>query len=383
MSKQNFEDIKSFEDRQVKDKLQELKHDREFHQFVADLIYPKGNKFFSAIFQFYIKKKFIQIFGDCDSIEQFQDRMAPLVESMIAKTTDGFSYSGEENLSNRPTLFIGNHRDISLDPAFLNYLLYSESYRTVRIAIGDNLLDGGFAENLMRLNKSFVVHRDIKGIKETLRKLSKLSAYISHSLFHDNESIWIAQKEGRANDGNDYTDEAVLKMLYLHHRKDMDLNDWIKKTNLTPVSISYEYDPLDVIKVKGWDHHDSMSQQEINQSDLMEMATGIFGFKGKVHLHICKPIDTSLSETSQLAASIEKEIIENYKIWPVSYSAICLLKEIDFESDLYDSTYVDTDSYRFLQDRTKGLNTAEKEELLLTYARPLINKEKARLASGP
>ena len=383
MSKQNFEDIKSFEDRQVKDKLQELKHDREFYQFIADLIYPKGSKFFSAIFQFYIKKKFIQIFGDCDSIEQFQDRMAPLVESMIAKTTDGFSYSGEENLSNRPTLFIGNHRDISLDPAFLNYLLYSESYRTVRIAIGDNLLDGGFAENLMRLNKSFVVHRDIKGIKETLRKLSKLSAYISHSLFHDNESIWIAQKEGRANDGNDYTDEAVLKMLYLHHRKDMNLNDWIKKTNLTPVSISYEYDPLDVIKAKGWDHHDSMSQQEINQSDLKEMATGIFGFKGKVHLHICKPIDTSLSETSQLAASIEKEIIENYKIWPVSYSAICLLKEIDFESDLYDSTYVDTDSYRFLQDRTKGLNTAEKEELLLTYARPLINKEKARLASGP
>ena len=102
--------------------------------------------------------------------------MAPLVESMIAKTTSGFSYSGEENLSDRPTLFIGNHRDISLDPAFLNYLLYSESYRTVRIAIGDNLLDGGFAENLMRLNKSFVVHRDIKGIKETLRKLSKLSA---------------------------------------------------------------------------------------------------------------------------------------------------------------------------------------------------------------
>ena len=383
MSKQNFEDIKSFEDREVKDKLQELKHDREFHQFIADLIYPKGNKFFSAFFQFYIKRKFIQIFGDCDSIEQFQDRMAPLVESMIAKTTSGFSYSGEENLSDRPTLFIGNHRDISLDPAFLNYLLHSERYRTVRIAIGDNLLDGGFAENLMRLNKSFVVHRDIKGIKETLRKLTKLSAYISHSLFQDNESIWIAQKEGRANDGNDYTDEAVLKMLYLHHRKDLDLNDWIKNTNLTPISISYEYDPLDVIKAKGWDHHDSMSNQEINQSDLMEMAKGIFGFKGKVHLHICKPIDTPLSETSKLAASIETEIIKNYKIWPVSYSAICLLKEINFESDLYDPTFVNSDSYRFLQDRTKSLSTEEKKELLLTYARPLINKEKARLASGP
>ena len=87
MSDQNFEDIKSFEDREVKDKLKELENDKEFHQFIADLIYPKGNKFFSAFFQFYIKRKFIQIFGDCDSIEQFQDRMAPLVESMIAKTT--------------------------------------------------------------------------------------------------------------------------------------------------------------------------------------------------------------------------------------------------------------------------------------------------------
>ena len=90
MSNQNFEDIKSFEDRQVKDKLKELENDKEFHQFIADLIYPKGNKFFSAFFQFYIKRKFIQIFGDCDSIEQFQDRMAPLVESMIAKTTRWF-----------------------------------------------------------------------------------------------------------------------------------------------------------------------------------------------------------------------------------------------------------------------------------------------------
>ena len=119
----------------------------------------------------------------------------PLVESMIASTTDGFTFSGMENLTERPTLFIGNHRDISLDAAFLNYLLYLNKLNTVRIAIGDNLLDGGFAEILMRLNKSFVVHRDIKGVKETLRKLSKLSAYINHSIQNENESIWIAQKK--------------------------------------------------------------------------------------------------------------------------------------------------------------------------------------------
>ena len=132
--------------------------------------------------------------------------------------------------------------------------MYIKNLSTVRIAIGDNLLDGDFAETLMRLNKSFIVHREIKGVKETLRKLSKLSAYINYSLQKENESIWIAQKEGRANDGNDFTDEGVLKMLYLDQRKTSSLDNWIKAVNLTPVVISYEYDPLDTVKAKGWDY---------------------------------------------------------------------------------------------------------------------------------
>ena len=134
---------------------------------------------------------------------------------MILNTTDGFTFSGIENLTDKPTLYIGNHRDISLDAAFLNYLLYIKNLSTVRIAIGDNLLDGDFAETLMRLNKSFIVHREIKGVKETLRKLSKLSAYINYSLQKENESIWIAQKEGRANDGNDFTDAVSYTHLTL------------------------------------------------------------------------------------------------------------------------------------------------------------------------
>ena len=133
---------------------------------------------------------------------------------MIDETTSGFTYSGVDNLSLRPTLYISNHRDISLDPLFLNFARFLEDYKTVRIAIGDNLLDGGFFEKLMRLNKSFIVHRDIQGAKETLKKLSNLSSYINHSIQSNKESIWIAQSEGRANDGNDFTDPAVLKMLY-------------------------------------------------------------------------------------------------------------------------------------------------------------------------
>ena len=187
----DFGEISSYSDDQVSSKIKELAVDKDFHNYLANLLFPALNKYFSTLLNLYIKRKFLDTFSTCDSIEEFQKCMAPLVSQMITKTTDGFSFSGEENLSDKPTLFMGNHRDISLDPAFLNYLLYLKDRKTVRIAIGDNLLDGGFAETLMRLNKSFIVHREIKGIKETLKKLTRLSAYINTSLSNDDESIWI------------------------------------------------------------------------------------------------------------------------------------------------------------------------------------------------
>ena len=309
--------------------------------------------------------------------------MAPLVKSMINSTTDGFSHSGIENLTDKPTLFIGNHRDISLDAAFLNYLLYSHKLNTVRIAIGDNLLDGGFAEILMRLNKSFVVHRDIKGVKETLRKLSKLSAYINHSIQNENESIWIAQKEGRANDGNDFTDESVLKMLYLNQRKDLTLKEWVKKVNLTPVVISYEYDPLDIVKAKGWDFQEDWSSVQINKNDLNEMASGIFGYKGRVHLHICKPITEECEDTEKLANLIQEAIISNYRLWPSNHSALSLLPKIKTDYLQEEHRVENQKSLSYFSDKLQNLDSTQKEEMLMIYARPIINKEKARLAPGP
>ena len=308
--------------------------------------------------------------------------MAPFVKRMIDKTTDGFSFSGLENLQDKPTLFISNHRDISLDAAFLNYLLFSQRLKTVRIAIGDNLLDGGFAEILMRLNKSFVVHRNIQGVKETMRKLSKLSAYIHHSLFNEGESIWIAQKEGRANDGNDFTDESVLKMLYLEQRKRVPLKKWVQSINLTPVAISYEYDPLDKVKAVGWDFQKDWSSEKINQNDLEEMTTGIFGYKGKVHLHICSPITSEIENTEELANTIQDEIIQNYFIWPSSQAAAFLLDQSNFNSPLFDSSIENSNSVKLLKERFKDLEEAKQKEFLKIYARPLINKEKARLSSG-
>jgi len=377
-----FSDISSYSDDQVAPMLLKLQSDDKFHDYISKLIYPNSPNILSGFLKLYTKKKFKRIFANCNSIDEFQNRMAPFVKKMIDRTTDGFSFSGLENLQDRPTLFISNHRDISLDAAFLNYLLFSQRLKTVRIAIGDNLLDGGFAEILMRLNKSFIVHRNIQGVKETMRKLSKLSAYINHSLFNDGESIWIAQKEGRANDGNDFTDESVLKMLYLEERKRIPLKKWVQSINLTPVAISYEYDPLDKVKAVGWDFQKDWSSEKINQNDLEEMTTGIFGYKGKVHLHICSPITSEIENTEELANLIQDEIIQNYFIWPSSQAAAFLLDQSNLNSPLFDSSIENSNSVKLLKERFKDLEEAKQKEFLKIYARPLINKEKARLSSG-
>ena len=379
----DFSDIASYDDDQVAIKLNELESNEDFHNYISSLIFPRSHKYFSKINRIYLRRKFKQIFSDCNSIDQFQDCLAPLVTKMIDKTTDGFTYSGVENLAKKPTLFVGNHRDISLDPAFLNYLLYTQGFNTVRIAIGDNLLDGSYAETLMRLNKSFVVHRNIKGVKETLRKLSKLSAYINHSLMQDKESIWIAQREGRANDGNDFTDEGVLKMLYLDQRKALSVYEWVRSVNLTPIVISYEYDPLDYVKARGWDYQDSLTLEEINKSDIKEMSTGIFGYKGRVHLHICKPISDPVDTTRHLAEMIQREIINNYRIWPTNQAALDLLPEINIQQEITDSISDMPSKISMLEKRCANLKPEERNEFLMTYARPIINKEKARLSSGP
>ena len=220
---ENIDSISPYKDEEVSEVIKSLTYDKKFHNLISSQIYPSIFKIIPGLRSFLFRKTFIKSFGNCKSIEQFQSNLAPFVEEMIKKTTDGFSYSGSENLNSRPTLYISNHRDIALDSLFLNFARFVEGQKTVRIAIGDNLLDSGFFEKLMRLNKSFVVHRNIKGVKETLTKLVNLSRFINHSLIIDQESIWIAQLQGRAIDGHDFTDPAVLKMLYLSSRKSLEI----------------------------------------------------------------------------------------------------------------------------------------------------------------
>ena len=374
----DFRDISPYSDQEVNEQIQKLISNRIFFKKLALLIFPLSSKLLPGIIEGFIRRKFKNSFQSVNSIKEFQASLAPYVQAMIDRTTDGFTFSGEQNLSNRASIYIGNHRDIALDAAFLNFLLYQQNRDTVRIAIGDNLLDSSFAEILMRLNKSFIVHRDIQGIKETLKKLTKLSKYIDHSLFNDNESVWIAQKEGRANDGNDFSDSAVLKMLYLHKRKDLSLNKWLKTINIIPVSISYEYDPLDIVKARGWDHQDDMTLEEINESDLNELAKGLFGDKGRVHLHVSEPINFDGDDIEELSSKIEYEILTNYKIWPTTHIAAKALSKHDSTIDFYDEKQIESNQELKFLNRFNGVSENVRKESLNMYVRPMINKKKAR-----
>lgn len=364
----DFESIKPYEDEQVSEVIKSLIEDKNFHQTLSSQLYPKLNKIAPSLAQFLFKQTFSKSFSSSTSINTFQKNLAPYVKKMIERTTKTFSYSGLENLNSKPCLFIANHRDIALDPLFLNYARFVEGYKTVRIAIGDNLLDGGFSEKIMRLNKSFVVQRNIKGVKETLIKLQNLSSFIDKSIKIDNESVWIAQKQGRASDGNDFTDKAVLKMLYLSCKKKLNLDEWVSSVNLTPISISYEYDPLDITKAIGWEGWEKLSNEENNKRDLEELLKGIREEKGRVHLHFGKRISKCLNNIEELANQIDQEIISNYRLWPSNYLSAKELNLLD-ERDISKLEFEDPLFFK----RFERLETRLKKEVFKIYAAPYIN----------
>ena len=366
----DFIAIEPYEDWQVKREIESLIEDNKFLLTVSSQLYPKLTKVLPPLAKFIFKRTFAKSFKSSQTIEEFQKNLVPFVERMIDRTTKKFTYSGIENLSSKSTLYVSNHRDIALDSLFLNYVRFLEGYKTVRIAIGNNLLDGGFSEKLMRLNKSFVVHRNIKGIKETYQILQKLSSYIDDSIKVDKESVWIAQKEGRANDGNDFTDTAVLKMLYLACRKKMNLEKWLSRVNLTPISISYEYDPLDITKAIGWEGWEDLSKRENNERDLQELVSGITGDKGRVHLHICKTITNIPKDLEGLAEDIDKEIISNYRLWPSNYIAAKECNLLDQNSSTEKNLF-DT----FFLKRFKDVNPDVLQKALKIYAAPYVNSK--------
>ena len=317
-------------------------------------------------------------------VSTLQDKVEHYVDRTIDRATDGVTYSGVEQLkAGTAYLFLANHRDIVMDPAFVNYAVYHAGLPTPRIAIGDNLLQKPFVSDLMRLNKSFIVHRSITGRREKLAAYQLLSAYISHSIINDSTSIWIAQAEGRAKDGDDRTDSAILKMFHMS-RKDEAFGAVIQSLNLTPVSISYEYDPCDQAKARElYIRATTGTYQKAPGEDDHSIAKGITGYKGRVHIHFAPPVTQYYEDTKQLAAEIDRQILGGYRLFPVHYLAYAMWAEQDdtLQVPSAEQVFPADELAKAKEEWQRRLDACPEEQrpyLVLQYATPVRNQYQVR-----
>jgi hypothetical protein len=244
--------------------------------------------------------------------------MTVALKDVLDRTTDGYGFGGLDNIEpSKAYLFMSNHRDIALDPAMVNLALIMTDLKTVRIAIGDNLLRKPYASDLMRVNRSFIVKRSVTNRRDKLEALKTLSRYIRHSITSEQTSCWIAQAEGRAKSGRDRTETALLKMLALSKTKEQSFTQAIEEINLLPVSISYEYDPCAADKARAL----YAAQQGIDYvkeefEDLDTIVKGLVGQKGRIQVNFGDRIVGGFDNADDLAAEIDRQIIGHYQLFP-------------------------------------------------------------------
>lgn len=272
-----------------------------------------------------------------------------------------------------------------MDPAFVNYAVYQAGIRTPRIAIGDNLLQRPFVSDLMRLNKSFIVRRSITGRREKLAAYQVLSAYINHSIRNDGESVWIAQAEGRAKDGDDRTDSAILKMLHMS-RKDEAFAEALEALRPVPVSISYEYDPCDQAKARElYIRATTGTYSKAPGEDDASIALGITGYKGRVHIAFGSPMESVPDDAKQMAIAVDRQILGSYRLFPVHYLAYRLWDEQDPEikvpsaAELFSREEIERAEAEWSK-RLAACPSVQQPYLIQQYATPVRNQY--RLLAG-
>lgn len=352
---------------------------------VAD--HPMMKAMMSFTFPDADEKDWIEQLKRTHSIRDFQcNFIYHAVMKVVEKSSDGLTTSGFEKLEKHtPYLFISNHRDIILDTSLLNTCLFDHGLVMTASAIGDNLVKKSFLHTLSKLNRNFLVQRGLAP-RELLQSSKLMSEYIRQLILRENRSVWIAQREGRTKDGNDATHPGVLKMLSMGSEEE-NLMDYFKKLKIVPVSISYEYDPTDALKMPQLmaEANDEVYIKEKNE-DFMTLLSGIMGQKKRIHIHvgdvleeeldeIASKFDNSNKQIQALAQVIDDSILASYKLWPTNYIAYDLINNTDKYSHLYTEKEKSLFERR-LEIRIDENNPVELQGFLAMYANPVVNKSK-------
>ena len=400
-----FDEIRPYEAGEMKQAFEDLLNDRQFNLVLKGFVpwMPK------AVRRGLLRLAFTGVKTPLDFQLRF---MKPVVKYIIRKHTDGCQFDDAElkgldshSLQSKPTqtaqdttspryTFVSNHRDIVLDSAFLDVMLIEAGYpTTVEIGIGDNLLIYPWIKRLVRMNKAFTVRRSLTP-RAMLESSQLMSRYIHHAVNTKRENIWIAQREGRAKDSDDRTQDAVLKMLAMGGEGNP--ADRLRDLNIVPLTISYEYDPCDYLKAQEFQQkRDNPAFKKSRQDDLDNMRTGIFGYKGRVVYRCAPPINTWIDELASLPKTefytalshrIDHELHRNYELYPCNYIALDMLNANREQAEHYSEADV-AEFEQYLTAQLAKVNLPDKDEaflrerMLTMYANPLRNYLKTAKAT--
>lgn len=380
-----FDAIRPYDDAEVPEVLARLLADAEFLDAITKFKLPIGGRFVTAficpLMRPFVRRRLRTEFDGVQTVRDFQAKIESYMASMLDQTVDTLSISGLEHLDReRAHLFVSNHRDIAMDPGFVNWTLFTNGFTTLRIAIGDNLLTKPFASDLMRINKSFLVNRSAKAPREKLKAAKLLSKYIRHSVVNDNENVWIAQREGRAKDGIDVTNPAIISMLMINKPKTESMSDYLKQLQIVPVSISYEYDPCDSVKAHEIYKKETLGEYtKAEHEDVQSIARGIVGFKGRVHLAFGEPILDDCENVEEIVNKLNKVICENYVLHSTNCFAYELLEKrspllpVGQSAQPFPEMQLDGERKKFKQ-HVLTCPAEYRDTLLRGYANPVYRK---------
>ncbi|MCR5534843.1 MAG: 1-acyl-sn-glycerol-3-phosphate acyltransferase [Bacteroidaceae bacterium] len=380
-----FDAIRPYNNDEIPGVVNELLHDRLMNAQLKTLLPWLPQWIRNGV----LRLAFIGIHSTLDFQLRF---MKPIVGYILRKCSNGATFehskitAGQERYT-----FMSNHRDIVLDSAILDYLLHKYKFPTTcEIAIGDNLLIYPWIEKVVKLNKAFTVRRGL-GSKDLLKSSMLMSQYIHYAVNQKHENIWIAQREGRAKDSSDTTQESVLKMLAMGSEEENPVEQ-LRDLNIVPLTISYEYDPCDYLKATEFQlKRDNPAYKKSKADDENNMREGIWGFKGSIHYEAAPCINTWLDELKDLpknefftevAHRIDQQIHAGYKLFPGNYVAADLLNN----SSKFASFYTEAQKQQFLNYLQQRLGKIEienkdeaflRERMLTMYANPVFNKQKA------
>lgn len=370
----NFDLLRPYFDSESKEVMERIAQYETYHKAMA-FIFPTMSK------EEIIKKAL-----DTKSPYEFQTGyMRHAIWSIVNQSANGLTWSGIDKLDkDKSYLFIANHRDILLDSAILQIILDKEEFETSEITFGSNLMDNGFITDFGRMNRMFAVKRE-GTVKELYEISRQLSAYIRHTIIDKNTSVWIAQRNGRTKDGNDLTQTGLLKMLNLSNNKDFKTS--ITELNIVPLTISFEYEPCDKLKIQEL-YLSSLHSKYVKApgEDLTNILTGIKQPKGKIHLAFGTPIKKELDELDNisnenekiklLTSIIDKQIHQNYKLNAVNYIAYDIINQ----TNLFQNSYTEAEKQEFIDYTNQQISEIIGEEDILRnlfikmYSMPVENK---------